>query len=952
MRTYWTRLALAAAAAAGALWGGADVASAAYTADEEIQFASDLISFKPSFADYAQKVVDALVARDPSQQDRSKVIQAELFIQRREYDKAQAIVDGLGVANPKAQAIMLKLAAGYYNSGDQQKAVELFEGFFRQCGDNMPDDPDVARFYLTAAINFATIREGMNDWAGAAACYKRAAAAAAGNKALARDMLHNEAKAWIKAAQGLGGDERNKALDEAEKLCSDVIWGGLDVTFVKAIVTRAEAQLARGRPDEAQKTLKQYMRNIKQVDEMLQEEGRGIDESPMAGARSLLGRLMKEEAERLEQGGDTEGALAKYSEALGEYYNVFVKYGKGSYGPQAAMESKAIKDILETHFGKTVKIDLPSNMAARAAGTEFAMADDLFRRKDYGEAEKEYLRVLGQFPEAGELSVRAVANLLQCYVRQDDKLMAKATADYLAERLNRVSPLAAKGVLGAAEIYRKEKNDDEMRDWMFDTYLKRCPHDDQAGTILFFMASLAEKAGDAQRASQYLSKIITEHQDDKQYPLALSKQAWKAYASHEYADAVKGLAFYLKETQGQPSPLRAQALFALGDCLRRTKRGALAVKHFNALANALSTEPARWGSSAADLAKNKTLLEQTLFWRAFTLAQQEAEADRRAGVAQFDEFLKSYPQSAMAPKALKAMGSAQMALKDPAANETYARLAKEYPNTDEGKNAQYTRISGALELGQLDQAREAARAMVASANSFKPEEFLRVGNELLDNGIHAEAESAFKQVTDRAQDRALLERAWFGLGKARHGTGDDKGAVDAMNELMNRWPKSQLFYEAKFTLAEANLKLGDTAAAKDALNSILRFADQAGVSVDNQASLLMAQVQKSEGDKTGAAQTYQRMEYLNLLNMPTEKERAQMKRALLESMALEEELQDYARLQETAEAFLENFSTSAEVPDVRAKKNAASLKLSMAAASDAAGAAGADGGEGEAGAAE
>ena len=99
----------------------------AYTADEEFKFASDLISFEPSFADYAQKVVDALVARDPSQADRSKVIQAELFIHRRDYAKAQAIVDELGVNNPKAQAIMLKLAIGYYNSGDQPKAVELFD---------------------------------------------------------------------------------------------------------------------------------------------------------------------------------------------------------------------------------------------------------------------------------------------------------------------------------------------------------------------------------------------------------------------------------------------------------------------------------------------------------------------------------------------------------------------------------------------------------------------------------------------------------------------------------------------------------------------------------------------------------------------------------------------------------------------------------------------------------
>ncbi|MBP5786766.1 MAG: tetratricopeptide repeat protein, partial [Kiritimatiellae bacterium] len=597
-------------------------------------------------------------------------------------------------------------------------------------------------------------------------------------------------------------------------------------------------------------------------------------------------------------------------------------------GPAAAMESKAIKDILENRFGKTVKIDLPKDMASKAAGTEFRLADDLFRRKDYDGAEKEYLRVLSQFPEAGELSVRAVANLLRCYVNRDDTLMAKAVADYLGERMNRISPLAAKGVLAAAQAYGE--GNAEMRDWMYETYLKRCPKDAQAGTILFMMAVQAEKAGDNQRADQYYNRIITEHQDDQQYPRVLSKQAWKAYANHDYADAVNGMVSYLKETQGQPSPLRAQAMFALADCWRRKTPAEpeKAIKMFSMLISSLSGEQARaWGSSAADQAKNATLLEQANFWRAYTQSQFDDEAKRREGVKQFQEFLSKYPKSQMAPKALKAMGSAQMALKDPAANETYARLANDYPDTDEGKNAQYARISGALEIKQFDQAREAARAMVASASSFKPEEFLRVGNELLDNGLWPEAAGAFKQVTERSQDRALLERGYYGLGKALHGTGDEAGAVQAMNELMNRWPKSALFYDAKFVLAEANLKLGETEAAKDALNSIFRYADD--VSVNNQASLLMAQVQKDEGDKAGAAQTYQRMEYLNLLNMPSEKERKQMKQALLEAMALEEEMQDYARLTETADAFLENFATAAEVPDVRAKRNSASLKLSM-----------------------
>ena len=926
MKTTSARWAMACVLSAGLL--GAASAGAAYTADEEMEFASKLISFKPAFPDYAQKVVDALVQRDPSQQDRSQVIQGELYIQRKELAKAQELVDSMGVTNPKAQAIMLKLALAYYNTGEQQKAVDLLDKFFQACGDKIPDDPDVARSFVDAALVFARIREEAGDWGGAAACYKRVADTAK-EVDFGRAMKVKEADSWFKAADAAGGDEREKHLQTVENICKSIVWGGLDIPFVKAVVIQAKAKMLRGDAAGARETLQDYMSTIKQVDEMLKENDMPMSESPMSGARSLLGRLLKQEAEQLEQAGDKAGALGKYAEALGEYYNVFVKYGQGPDGPAAGMESKAIKEILETRFGKTVQIELPAEMASQAAGTEFMMADQLFRKKDWAEAEKEYLRVLKQFPEAGDLSAKAVANLLQCYVRQDNSLYAKATADYLAERLGKKSALAAKGVLAAGEIYRKEKNDQEMGTWMFETYLKRCPDDAQAGQILFFLSGLAEQAGDKEKANQYMTRILTGDQSTQYYTLALSKLAWKAYADKDFDGAKKGLMAYIKETQGQTTPMRAQAMFALADCMRRTGAEPGAVKVFDQLVGSLSGDAGkRWGSSAADQEKNAKLLEQALYYRAYTLSGMEADEQRRAGVAQFAEFVKNYPRSQMAPKALKTMGSAQMALKDPAANETYARLAKEYPDTDEGKNAQYARISGALELKQYDQAREAARSMLQNAGSFKSTEFLRVGNGLLEHELYPEAAAAFEQVRKSTDERGQLEHALFGLGKARHGTGDEAGAVEAMNELMDRWPKSALFYDAKFVLAEANLKLGQMEEAKSALNAILRYADKADV--NNEASMLMAQVQKGEGDLAGAAQTYQRLEYLNLLNMPTEKERAQMKKALLEAMALEEEMKDDARLQETADAFLEHFPMAAEVADVRSKRSAAALRLSAA----------------------
>ena len=145
-----------------------------------------------------------------------------------------------------------------------------------------------------------------------------------------------------------------------------------------------------------------------------------------------------------------------------------------------------------------------------------------------------------------------------------------------------------------AQLYNKAENA-EMAQYMFDRYLTYCPTDGRAGQILFYLASKAEKDGKQELADTYLAKIITEYPDDQNYPKALSKRAWKSYQDKDYAGAVKGMALYIKESQ--PSPTKAQAMFALADCLRRTDRMKLAAKYFNVLVKALTPEGNPYGNS-------------------------------------------------------------------------------------------------------------------------------------------------------------------------------------------------------------------------------------------------------------------------------------------------------------------------------------------------------------------
>jgi tetratricopeptide (TPR) repeat protein len=904
------------------LWMAAG-AQAQGSVDDEFLFASGLIQFEPSFPDFAQKVVDAVLLKDPSLRDRSKIIQAEILIKRRQFADAEKLVQEMGMDNPKSQAISLSLGKNYFAIGEVDKARGLYDNFFKLYEGREPTDPDVVARYRDAAYQYAQMKEMIGDFEGAAASYKRVEDVAT-DPALKRSMLLSRAQALVKAAENKGGEERNKLLDEAGKLCETIQWGGLDLTFVDSIVVMANIELARGKPDAARHVLMSHMDIIKPIDDTMTRLGLPLRESPMAGARSLLGRLLKDEADKLAGQNKADEAVASYSAALLEYYNVFVKYGDSPWGPTAGLMSKEIKDVLESKYGKTVKIDLPDSLAARAAGTEFRMADNLFRQRKYHEAIAEYLRVLEQFPEAGDLSIGALGNLAQCYVHVGDDLYSKMVANYLGERFAAKSDVPAKALVSLGKLY-EEAGKAEMGLYMYDKYLAYCPNDSRAGQILYYLATKAEQSKNQALADSYYAKIITDYQNDQNYPRALSRRAWRAYQDKDYAGALEGMRLFIEESKGQPNPTLAQAMFALGDSYRRTDDLPNAVRQFNALVVALSPANNPYTRTAEDKKRNDVLLEQARFYLAYSLSRLPSDNTRRAAIAKIDEFLKFYPTSDLAAKALNLKGSLQMALKDPAANQTFARLAQEFPNTDEGKNAQYARINGALELGQFEQAREALAAMLKMAGSYSVDEFVRVGQAMLENAQWKEAASAFEQVVGKTEERTLLERALYGIGAAQFELGNYPQSVASLNDLMTRWPNSALFYDAKFALARANMEMKDLAAAKVAIADILRYARAA--ELVNDASLLLARAQRAENDEIGALATYKRMEFFSSQNMKTEKERRQIEEAILGAMDVADAMGRQAEVLESADAYLRLYPTSPKVNEIRQRRTAASLKL-------------------------
>ncbi|MBU1694482.1 MAG: hypothetical protein KKC51_11030, partial [Verrucomicrobia bacterium] len=321
--------------------------------DQEFEFARGLIPL--GFPDYADKVVQQVLRRHPDLKDRATVIQAEILISKRKFAEAEEMVKAMDPASPKAQAISLAVGKGYYAIGEQDKARSIYENFFKQYEGRLPTDADLLVFYREAAFQFGQMLEMAGDLAGAVGAYDKYLQTKP-DPNVVRALMAKQAEAHVKLAEGLTGPEQEKHLAAAEKLSSDLQWGGMDIWFGQSLITVAHAHLVRGRPADAQKFLTQNMDILKEIDDYIRTHDMSMSLSPMAGARFLLGELYQKDAEALaKQDGKGKEAVQAYAKAITEFINVFAQYSTSDWGPKAGLRANDIKKVLEEQYDKQVK---------------------------------------------------------------------------------------------------------------------------------------------------------------------------------------------------------------------------------------------------------------------------------------------------------------------------------------------------------------------------------------------------------------------------------------------------------------------------------------------------------------------------------------------------------------------------------------------------------------------
>ncbi|MGA1194522.1 MAG: tetratricopeptide repeat protein [Kiritimatiellia bacterium] len=477
-----------------------------------------------------------------------------------------------------------------------------------------------------------------------------------------------------------------------------------------------------------------------------------------------------------------------------------------------------------------------------------------------------------------------------------------------------------------------DKGRSDMFGALYDIFLDAHPAHERAGTVLFYLATQRKKAGDEKGAAAYLSRIIENYPQDQYYPAALNQVAWSYFQAGDIETAITFFQRLIDETN--PGIEQAQARFSLADALTRLDRLNEAAAEFSGLIKELGRGDQAYESTEKDRASSLALQEKSSYQLALCLARMDEPADRipayrQQAIKAYELFVSKFGSSDLASRALNGMGTVQLELKRfEDATATFDRLARDYPNSEEGKNALFSLARAAMEIGEFDQGVTAFNRMMSQSARYQPEEFIRLGMMMGDAGYAKEAIAAFSEVQKKVEQlpaaeqeakRPLLERALFGGAQAYYKAERYEEAIQTAQELLTRYPQSGLFYEAKFIECEAYRELGRNQEAVASLNDVINFATDS--SLINRATVTLAGIQRNHGELTEALASYQRLALLADRNNP--ESLPLIESAFLASVEIAAELQRYQDVIANADDYVELFPQGQHIETIRAKRREA-----------------------------
>lgn len=905
-------------------------------ASREVRFAKGLIGF--GFPDYADKIVDRLAEKFPAAKPQVSAVKIKVLTARGKFDDAEALIKTLPAEGLESLAMTLSLADDFYAWGKMQKAKEYYEAFFRKFPKGPP--PELKQFYAESAYRYAQMMAFANDTSGAAQAY-RYVLLSDPEPGVGRTVMTELAELLLKMGEKAKPEDRKKYFAECKELCAKVQWGGTDVAFGKTVVILAHLAMLEGDAAGARKIIADYLPMLKEIDALLKETPDGLRYSPMAECKFMLGALGEDELKALAAAPDAQASRDKVVElarqTLGNYYTVLINYASSSWASEAGRRGDALATFLSDKGFKVSK--LPREKLAQVVDVLMKEARLAFQNQDFKSAIGKYRAILNTFPDIAG-AVPALGDMVRSYVNLRDFLAAKAVTGYMAERYGRGTPEqvdeAGNAMLAIAAEY-EAIGDKGAAGEVNQLFFTAFPSHRRAAASIFKDGEKALREENYPEAMKYYRRIVDEFSRELLYVDALSRLAYCHAMTGAHGDAVPLLQKYVEALK--PSPEQLSARMRLADAYRQLDQTVAALNEYARVVKLMTEEPAKFGMSADDAAKNAKTLERALFWRPMCysrLRQPEAQVPlyQTKAIEGFAEFIAKYPKSDLAPSALSTLGSLYVLQNKPEdAEKMLSRLAKEYPDSEQAKNVTFFLADSLVKIGQREKAAQVFERMLQDAAKFKPSQFLQAATFLGEAGMH-ETAIKFHAQAAASPERAIWEPAMMGLGNSHVALGNYSEAIKVIEALLAKYPNSGFTVNASFLLSRCYIELAakETAQARrdehclkaiGVMKTLLKFIREPGERA--RADYQVAHIHLLGGHKEEALAAFAR---ILLLTDPTKPKVGEWyEKAAEEGIPLMLEMNRASDALDGCEAYLKAMPQGRIVDTVRGWRDQAKVRL-------------------------
>jgi len=490
-----------------------------------------------------------------------------------------------------------------------------------------------------------------------------------------------------------------------------------------------------------------------------------------------------------------------YNHAL----NVFLKYPESTWAAQAGELADQIENFAIEKYQAKIKKQVTPEMVAQVRQSQWREAGNKLLDGDLKGGIATYLELLGKYPESVD-SVSAIEQVINGYLdllaqNNDEvvRLELDAVEGYLAERFSgsadRQVMMAAGDAVGRAAAKEKERGQLARAAALQRAFFTNYRGHPRAPVIAAAEAAAYQKDGRYADALE-IWKLIGEIYTNANCYAASFSQLSKCYG--QLGDTENQIAAMKRYVEIEPNALRrlqaqislAQTYQTEGFTLLKTVddiadeaerertlkaasakivRGIQQFQDFAKKTDELIADPA---TSAEDKAEYAKLREAAMFlvgecWSRMKKPEDKLAMFRERSATALEAYVAAYPDGQWTKIAYVKLGMIYTALGDmEKSKDALGRLSKNFPDSDEAKNAKPALAKSLIEMGMKKEGTEIYAEMLDTDGAYGARQFVNAGEALIEAKSWDLADRAFEKAIKTAGTNQLSTVARARIGQA------------------------------------------------------------------------------------------------------------------------------------------------------------------------------------------